>query len=806
MSTILKEKTSRDEIIKWWGEPTDRIKRLKKQMVNAVSELCIERGRIVTDAYKKYEGEPIIVKRALTLKEVLERMPIMILEDEIVLGHYAEKQRSANFFPEMSVHWLDKEINTLYTRPQDKFFVREEIKKELMEEIVPQWRGKTLWDRFIAVLPDETKAARETFMFSVGLHEQSGLGHVQLDYETIVKKGLKAIKEESDFLASNVDMSDGDAADRLVFYKSIRIVCDAAIHYANRYSKLAKEMAEKESNPVRREELLRISEVCSKVPEYPASNFWEAVQSFFFIHLIVHIESDGISISPGRFDQYIYPYLEKDLNDNYITEELAQELIDALWIKFAESLKIYETKDAYIHAGYPQGQNLCVGGIKPDGTDGTNTLSYMCLKSQGRICLNQPNFTVRVHPLSPEEFLVKASKVVANGGGMPQFINDSVFIQTFLLRGIPLREARDYAVVGCVEGSVIGVWGRCNGGYFNITKCLQLALNDGYDVTMQKQIGPHTGDPKTFKSFDDVVEAYTRQVYYWAGQLAVEDNTIDKAHAEIAPTPFTSIMVPDCIKNAKDVTEGGARYNWTGPVGVGIANVGDSLTAIKKAIFEDKIFTLEELIEALNTDFTGKEELRQWLINKIPKYGNDDEYADEMVKLGTGIYMDAIEKQKNRRGGNFVPALLPVAANIPFGWHTAATAEGRHSGVPLADGVSPTHDSDKKGLTSVYRSVSKIDYPRCTNGVIFNQKFSPSTLSKEEDIRKFVNLLRTFMELGGMHVQFNVVSAETLKEAQKSPDKYKDLVVRVAGYSARFTELSKPVQDDIIGRTEQILN
>ena len=794
------------DVLKKGTDGYERCQRLRNRVISARSHICIERARLITQSYRETENEHILIRRAKAFDRILRNMSVYILDDELIVGHQSSKQRSAPLFPDFAVEWVDQEIDTFETRPQDRFVVPEEVKKEFREEIVPYWKGRTLFDRVCSHLTDEIRLQRyEAGVFSVGLHEDGGLGHVLLDYEKVLKRGFGGIKREIQGKIAALKSWDPESLKKKLFYDSCIMMCDSAIAFAGRYAVEARRLAADEKNAKRKAELLRIAANCEKVPEHPAESFHEALQSFWFAQLLPQIYDNGVSITPGRFDQYMYPYYAGDIEKGVLTKEEAQELLEALWVKFTEPIKVYRAIDAAFHAGYPMGQNLVIGGVGPDGQDATNDLSYRCLEAHCHMLLMQPNFSVRLHKKTPYEFLIRVCEAIRMGNGMPQLVNDENFIPSLTNIGVTLREARDYAPVGCVEVTPKHTWGRCNGGYFNITKIVELALNNGVCRITGKQVGPKTGDPKEFKSFNDFIEAYKIQMDYSVKMLVALDNIVDMVHEDLMPVPLNSILIEDCIENGRDVTSGGARYNWTGPLGVGIANAGDSFMAIKKAVFDDKTITMAELVDALNNNYEGKEDLRQYLINKVPKYGNDEPEVDNLVKLATDIFFDALLGHKTYRGGPFVAALLPVASYVAFGLSTGATPDGRKAAQPLADGISPANGMDSKGPTAVFKSVSCIDHVRCPNGVIFNQKFSPGPLSTPEGLKKFASLVRSYINLGGGHIQFNIVSAKTLRDAQKNPQKYRGLVVRVAGYSAFFHELAREVQDSIISRTEQEL-
>ncbi|HBU11394.1 MAG TPA: formate C-acetyltransferase/glycerol dehydratase family glycyl radical enzyme [Clostridiales bacterium] len=781
-----------------------RCQRLKNQVIGHKQRLLCDRARIITQSYRETEGQPILIRRAMALRDLLEKMRVYILPDEIIVGQTASQPRSAEIFPEYGVQWIKDEIDLFETRDMDSFSVSKEVKEEFLNDIYPYWVGRTLNDRIHAVYDDEIKLqSYDAKLFTIGLHETGGLGHVALDYELVLQKGFAGLRRDIEEKNAALKMSDPSSMKKRQFYEACLIVIEGVITFARRYADEARRMAEKETDAERKAELLLIAEVCGKVPENPATSFHEALQSFMIVQCIPFINDNATSYTPGRMDQYMFPYYEKDILSGKITKAQAQELWEALWIKFSESVKIYNAVDAASTGGQPTGNNVAISGVTPDGLDATNDLSYRCLEAHCHILLGQPNFTVRMHKKTPHEFLIRTCEAIRMGNGMPQVSNDEIFINSMLLYGVTLEEARDYATVGCLETMPRNTWGRANGGYFSLIKVLELVLSNGVCRITGKQVGPKTGDPREFKTFDDVLAAYEKQLNYSVEHMVLANNLIDMTHEELSPVPYVSMLVGDCISAGKDVTAGGARYNWTGPLGIGIANAADSFVAIKKAVFDDKIINMAELVDALDTNFEGREDLRLQLKNRMPKYGNDIAEADMFAKYVTDAFFKELKPHVTYRGGPFNPALMPVSSYVAFGLATGATPDGRKSGEPLADGVSPQNGLDKNGPTSVFKSVSCLDHVRCGNGVIFNQKMSPGPLFAEGGLEKFSSLIRSYLDLGGSHVQFNVVSADTLKEAQKNPEEYASLVVRVAGYSAFFNEISKEVQDSIIMRTEQ---
>lgn len=784
----------------------ERGQRLRKAVIETKNYVCVERAILATQAYKENEDKNIFVKRALTLDKILRNMRVYILEDELIVGHQAEKQRSAPIFPEFAVDWIVDEIDMFETRPADKFIFPEEDREKFLTQVVPYFKNRTLSDRAYAEAPEEVKKLSwQAVQFSIGIHEQGGFGHVLQDYGKFINVGMKAMRDKAQEKLDNLDLTKANDIKVRAFYQSIVIICDAVVAYANRYADEAERCAAIEKDEKRKQEFLEIARVCRRVPEYPAEDFHEALQSFWFAQLIPQIYDNGVSISPGRFDQYLYPFYEKDVESGKRTKAECQELLEATWVKFVEPMKIYSAEDAQYNAGFPMGQNLCIGGVDREGNDATNDLSYRILEAHRKMLLMQPNFSARVHKDTPHDFLIALCEAIRYGNGMPQLVCDEIYMEGLMKLGVSLEDARDYALEGCVEGTPLNAWGRGNGGYFSHIKVLELTLNNGKDTLTGVQAGIETGDPATWETFEDFQAAYKKQVEYCASQLVKWNNILDHIHKELMPVPFTSLLIDDCLEKGLDVTEGGAKYNWTGPPSVGIANIGNSIYAIKKVVFEDKKYTMAELVEALRTNWEGKEPMRQYFLNKVTKYGNDEPKVDKTVRWAIDTYLNAIGKHETYRGGPFIGGLVPVSSYVGFGQKTAATPDGRKSGEPLADGISPALGTDVKGMTAVIKSVTKLDHSRCPNGVILNLKLNPLTANSPEGLEKMAACIRTYFELGGEHVQFNVVTAEKLRKAQQNPEKYKNLVVRVAGYSAFFNELAPEIQESIIQRTENNL-
>jgi len=801
-SSIEKELLSKIDVLHLPG-PTPRVEAIRERFISLTPEICVERAQYITESYKETEDQPIHIRRAKALEKILDQMTIFIQPDEIIVGNQCTKPRAAPVFPEFSCKWLEDELDRLEKRTGDVFLISE-AKKATLRELFPYWNGKTTNELATALMPHAAKEAQKYGVFTVGNYYFNGVGHISVDYAKVLDKGLDGIIAEARSELAGLDMTNPAHSAKIIFLNAVIISNQAVIAFAKRFSDLAAGMAEKEADPTRKAELLEIARVCAAVPASPAQTFAEALQSFWFIQLVLQIESNGHSISPMRFDQYLFPYL---LRDKDLGVEKAQELLDLLFIKFNEINKVRDEGSTKAFGGYPMFQNLIVGGVDREGEDATNPLSYMCLQATANTRLYQPSISIRVHSETPRALYEKAAEVTRLGLGMPAYYNDRFIIPGLLSRGLTREDARDYGIIGCVEPQVGGkTEGWHDAAFFNIAKVLELTLNNGVDPLSGERLGPETGDLTTFATYDDLMAAYRKQMEYNVKLLVVSDNAVDVAHGQRAPLPFLSSLVDDCIVKGKSLQEGGAHYNFTGPQGVGVANVADSLAALRKLVYEDKAVSLAELKAALASDFAGVEgeSLRQRLVNRAPKYGNDEPYADEIAHEGALIYCKEVEKYTNPRGGRFQPGLYPVSANVPLGTVVGATPDGRKAGTPLADGVSPVSGMDHSGPTASVKSVTKLDHVIASNGTLLNMKFHPSALKDGQGISNLIAVTETLFNGGGTHIQYNVISKDTLTDAQMHPDNYRGLVVRVAGYSAFFTSLDRSIQDDIISRTEQM--
>jgi len=794
------------DVSEWRPGISKRINAMRKVVIESKPILCSERATLVTEAYKNSEEAPILIKRAKALQHVLKNMTIHIWDKELIVGnHGGNGRRSAPVFPEWGTYWLEEELNEiLETREQDRFVVPEKVKDEL-RSIFPYWKGKTVNDRYKAMVSEDTKKARDAFMFTRDLFERGGYGHATYDTTEILKIGFRGIKKKAEEKIRILQIETAEDQEKRLFYEAVIITSDAIINFSKRFAKLAESLAKKEADPERKGELEKIARVCDWVPENPARDFWEATQTAWFLQLVIQIEANGNSVSPGRLDQYLYPFLKSDLAEGRIELETAQDIVDCFWIKLNEIIKVWDQEATRVHPGFPMTQDLTIGGQTPDGFDSTNVLSYLMLNAQEHIQLQNPQFTVRIHKDTPHCFLMRVVEIISLGTGMPALFGDEICIDSIIRRtGVPLDRARDYRIVGCCELTPRGLQGRANGGYFNVARVVDLALTNGIDRLTGKRIGPETGVPSVFQNFEEILEAVRKQMEYFIA-LNVNNNLIvDMVQRELTPHVFLSSIIEGCLDKGKDITQGGSLYGVTPTQAVGLATGADSLTAIKDLVFEKKFISVEELNTVLDNNFEGQEgeRVRKMLL-EAPKYGNDDDVADFVMRKFSDIFFDELEKHKDIDGRPYCAFILTLGATVPHGWKTGATADGRKATTPVSDSMSPTNGADYQGPTAVLKSASKIDQIKIMHGNILNLKFSRTALDGTQSRVKLAQLLKTYLvNLKGMEVQVNVVDSKILKLAQQNPEEYRDLIIRVAGYSARFIELAKEMQDDLIARTE----
>lgn len=781
----------------------ERVARLKERLLKAQPAISSERAVSATRVFRETESETMVVRRAKLLDAVLKEIPVPIHDDELIVGSLSSDIGGVQLYPEFSSDWIEREIDDFEKRePGTRFLVAESVKVQL-RDVLPYWRGRTVADRAFAMMPQSVQRDMKAGMFASVASLRFGIGHIIVDYDRVLLEGMTGIRARAQRELASLDPSSADYHSRKHLLDAVCLSCDAVSGFGRRYAARARELAANTGSSARRGELEEIARVCDKVPESPAETFREALQSFWLVHLAIQLESNGVGISPGRFDQYMWPYLKDDLESGRVTDEAARELLSCLWIKFNEVNQLADAGTSELNGPYPSRQNLVVGGQTPDGRDATNPLSFMCLDVTEKLRLHQPSMSIRYHAFTPTDLLRRAVEVVKTGTGLPAFYNDEIIIPGLLSRGVTRADARNYGIVGCTEPSVPGKSQPVPAASkFNLPKCLELALNDGVLPEDGERIGVSTGDVTRFDCFEDVMKAFEVQVAYFIRQVASAENTIDVAHQQNAPLPLLSALVDDCISQAVSIQDGGARYNFTGPQGVGLANTADSLAAIKKTIYDDKSVTWPQLKAALQADFQGHERVRD-LLTAAPKFGNDDDYVDLIAREVVRIYAGEVEKHRNPRGGLFHAGMFPATSHIALGRRVTATPDGRPAHQPFADGISPGQGRDTCGVTSVLNSILKLDFMMLSNGVVFNQRVHPMLLNHEKGMAGFLAMVRTFFLNKGMQIQFNVLDSAALREAQAHPELHRDLVVRVAGWSAFFVLLDRSVQEDIIARTHQ---
>ncbi|WXG44601.1 MAG: formate C-acetyltransferase/glycerol dehydratase family glycyl radical enzyme [Promethearchaeati archaeon SRVP18_Atabeyarchaeia-1] len=784
-----------------------RTERLKKLFLRRQREICVERARYYTESYRSTEGEPAVIRQAKALRNVLDNLPVHIYEDEMIVGNISSKPLGAGVYPETVLGpRIEGELNRISQRSTNPFTIGAGEKRELQESIFPYWRGKTIidlarkyWSKEVADLFDRLGV----FIFT----EIGGIGHMLINHERVLRIGLNGIIAEANRRRKGLlkeDMSgDPGKQQQLEFLEAVEIACKSVIDFARRYGGLAEELAGTEKDPARRGELEEIARICLKVPENPADTIHECLQAMFFTHIACQVESWESAISVGRLDQFLKPYYEADRQAGRTDEVKAQELFECFFLKLSSVIPLFDADASIAFAGLTAFANVVIGGVDKDGNDATNDLSYVILNAVKRMKTPQPNFGIRVHETSPERLLTEVCRAALEMGTLPHVFNDRLVIKSMVNRGIPIEEARNYGIIGCVEPAVPGrSFTSSDAALFNLGLCLELALNDGKARLMSGQIGPQTGSPASFTSMEGVLNAFAQQVQYLIRKMVEGLDVLARIHAEVKPTPLASSLTDNCLASGKDLTRGGAVYNFTGPQGVGLATVADSLAAIDQLVFRDKKATMDEISKALSKNFAGYEPLRQMLINSAPKYGTDNDLADTYARQVGEIFCKEIEKYQNPRNGRYQPGLYSVTMHLTFGMLTGALPNGRKASKPLSCGVTPEPGTASFGPTALLRSAAKLNYELVSNGAVLGLKFSPSTFRGDEGLRNLGSLVESFFRLGGMHIQANFVGRETLLAAQKCPDEYRDLVVRVAGYSALFTDLDRLVQDEIIARTE----
>lgn len=800
--------------VEHFGDLTKRMEIFREKVLEKKPYICAERALLATQAYQEHKEEPAVMKRAYMLKNILEKMSIYIEEETLIVGNQAKSNKDAPIFPEYTLKFVLEELDLFEKRDGDVFYITEET-KEAIRSIAPFWENNNLRAKGGALLPKEVDVYMETGFFGMEGKLNSGDAHLAVDYKTMLENGLRGYEERTKECKAKLDLCQPESIDKYCFYNAVLIVIEAVKNFAHRYADLAKNLA-KNADDKRKAELLEIARICEKVPYEPAETFREAIQATWFIQLILQIESNGHSLSFGRFDQYLYPFYQHDIENGLINDDEVVELLTNLWIKTLTINKVRSQAHTLSSAGSPMYQNVTIGGQTRDKKDAVNKLSFLVLRSVAQTRLPQPNLTVRYHKGLSKEFMSEAIEVMKLGTGMPAFNSDEVIIPSFIEKGVLEEDAYDYSAIGCVETAVPGKWGyRCTGmSYINFPRVLLMAMNDGIDVTTGKRFFEGKGYFKDMKSYEELEAAVEFGIRELTKASVIVENAIDLAIERECPDILCSALTQDCIGRGKTLKQGGAIYDFISGLQVGIANMADSLAAVKKLVYDEKKITPKQLADALADDFSSEEnkKIQHMLIHEAPKYGNDDDYVDHLVVDVYDAYIDEMKKYPNTRygrgliGGIRYAGTSSISANIGQGMSTMATPDGRNAKTPLAEGCSPAHAMDQHGPTAVFKSVSKLPTHEITGGVLLNQKVTPQMLSTEENKMKLEMLIRTFFNrLDGYHVQYNVVSRETLIDAQKHPEDYKDLIVRVAGYSAFFNVLSKATQDDIIERTEQTL-
>lgn len=817
-------------ILKPKDEEEFRIQKLRQEILfrpqGKFGKLSINRAKLITESYKNTEGESTVIRRAKAMYHIFSHIPIWLSPDQLIIGSPTGEPYGAEVENEFSISWMEKELEingikmteleAIPIREVQSFILTKEDERFLLEEIIPYWKGKDLESR----VTNEVKRSYPDKYFIWEYFDVArpitavGPSHTIQDYASVLKKGLKGIKSEIKHNMDALDPSNPfeiNEYDRKIYYEGMLICIDGLIVYARRCADFTEKLAKSETDKKRKKELLEISRICKKVPENPAESWWEALQSWHFLHMGTYLAEGGSSHAAGRFDQYMYSYLKKDLDQGKITRKHAQELLECLFIEFNRRLVLLTHGATRSHGGFRINDKIDIGGIDSYGQDCTNELSYMLLEAQAHVHLNEPNLTVRAHKHTPDHFLKQSLEVIRLGGGIPIIVNDEVIIPAFLALGVNLKEARNYSDIGCQENMMdpnmpegADSYGHTNAGWFNLPKCIELALFNGVNPRNGKQVGPKTGDPKGFKKMGEFINAIKAQIEFAVEVNVAINNVIEHCFVRYFPSLYHGFMHPGPRSKGVDYCAGACKYNWTGAFGIGLATAGDSLSVINHLIYETKETSWRKLLSALENNWEGYEMLRQKCIQN-PKFGEDDERADKWTSEISNIFFDAYEKHPTTRGGKFVCGFISMGHYITKGEQTGATPDGRKKGEPLSDAMSPSIYTKPYGPTATHNSAAKIDTFRTLNGVAFNQRFNKSSLLSERALNKWMALVKTYFQQGGQQIQYSVVDPDELREAQKYPERYKDLIIRVGGFSAAFVDLDKKAQDSFIKRAEQAI-
>jgi formate C-acetyltransferase len=771
-----------------------RIESLKEKMLSEKRYASIEQALIITETYKQNEDKSVIIKRALALKNSLSKLDIGVKNEELIVGNRTKGVRYGVVFPESGSSWIDKEFETLPTRAQDKFNVGLEDIEKFRKVIKPYWEGHSLEDVIKQRYGKEIDGIAKVVKINQKDHAQ---GHICPNCKEWLELGPEGIKQRALEKMNDANEEHKD------FYESVIIVMEGTQEFMLRYHKLMIEKANEVTDENLKASMLKVAENCKNLAIRPAETFHEAVQAIWFLFVILHMESNASSFSPGRMDRFLYPYYKRDIDNGTINKEEALEIVECLWLKFNQIVYLRNSHSAKFFAGFPIGFNIAIGGQDEDGNDFSNELSFLFLKAQEHLGLPQPNLSVRLHKGTSDELLKESIKVVAKGSGMPQFFNDEAVISSMIDLGVSEKDARDYAIVGCVELTTQGNnLGWSDAAMFNLNKVLELTINNGTSLISKDLLAPDLGNITNYETYADLEKAFAKQIDYFMEKMILACEQVEKAHIDVLPSPFLSAVVDDCIEKGIDVTAGGAVYNLSGIQMIQIANLADSLAAIKLLVYDEKRIAKEDLLKALQNNFEGYEIIRAMLLNRAPKYGNDVEWVDEIGAKWARYFNKKLSHYTNYRGGRYHTGMYTVSAHVPMGENVGASPDGRYAKAPLADGgMSPVYGRDTAGPTAVLKSVSILDNILTTNGGLLNMKFLPEFFKTDTGINKFSKFLRTFVDLEIPHIQFNVLRREDLLEAQKNPENYRSLTVRVAGYTAYFTELAGELQNEIIART-----
>jgi formate C-acetyltransferase len=781
----------------------ERIERLKKRVLSTHPEMDLENARLLTEGFIESEGQPLVIKKAYAFRKQCREKTITIWPDELIVGCSGSKTRAGILCADACWSVLNDEIETISTRRYDPFTLKDADRKIFEEVVRPYWKGRSNFEAWEAQIPDEVRELRDAGVIYINRKAVRGFGETTAGYETVIKEGINGIVERIKKSLSTLDAAEPGGLDRINYCKALLLAAEGIVTLAERYALEAERQAAETSDPKRRKELEEIAKICRHVPANPASTFWEALQSFYIYQICIFMEQNAASYNPGRMDQYLWPYYKADLEAGRITQDEAQELLDCLWVKFSEPCLFQDKITAEFAAGYPMFQNVCVGGVDVNGRDAVNDLSYMILQATMDVQLYQPSLSVRYNMAkNPNTFLRKCVDLIALGTGLPAFHNDDEGIKMMMNKGVPLQEALDWNPCGCVETNLSGRLRAYTAlADINLGSMVEFALLDGKSRKFNKVVSIRTGDPASFRTFDEFLDAIKKQIAYTVRSVVIGSHLIDDICME-RPVPALSLSFKECTKNALDYAWGGAKYNTgNGIICIGVADLINSVAAVKHVVYDEKSLPMIELLDALNNNFRGHE--KAWkLCCEAPKYGNDNPKADDLAAELFTFIADEIEKYRSKFG-KMTPGILPVSGNTPFGLEVGALPSGREAWKPLADGVSPSGGTDFEGPSSVIKSAAKLQHSRFVQGTLLNMKVEPAFLSTEQGIGNMMSLLKSMCSLGVYHVQFNVIDQKRLIDAQQHPDEYRGLLIRVAGYTAYFTELGRDVQDEIIGRTIQ---